>query len=44
MKGSLKIVILIAYQYSVTIAGKASLDMSTGTLKSIYKQAQIDLP
>lgn len=29
---------------TVTVAGKASLDIPTGTLKSIYKQAQIDLP
>ncbi|MGB3850820.1 MAG: type II toxin-antitoxin system HicA family toxin [Tunicatimonas sp.] len=28
---------------TVTVAGKSSLDIPIGTLKSIYKQAQIDL-
>ena len=28
---------------TVTVAGKPSLDMPIGTLKSIYKQAQIDI-
>jgi predicted RNA binding protein YcfA (HicA-like mRNA interferase family) len=28
---------------TVTVAGKPSLDIPIGTLKSIYKQAQIDL-
>ncbi len=34
----------IAKKGTVTVAGKPSVDIPIGTLKSIYKQANIDMP